>query len=107
MKIISFDLDGTLTTPEFVDTLWRIGIPQQYAAQYAISFAKAQEVIFRLYDTMGDHDLNWYDLSFWIEYLKLDISAGQFLTQYQHMISLFPDVLPALSFLHLRKTAAR
>jgi len=100
MKLISFDLDGTLTTPEFVDAVWRLGIPQQYANQQALSLEIAQKYIFRLYDTMGDHDLNWYDLPFWINYLKLGISAGQLLAQYQHMISLFSDVLPALSYLN-------
>lgn len=100
MKLISFDLDGTLTTPEFVDAVWRIGIPQQYAEQQAISLEKAQEAIFRRYDTMGDNELNWYDLPFWIQYLKLDVSPEQLLSQSQHLIALFPDVLPALSFLH-------
>jgi putative hydrolase of the HAD superfamily len=100
MKIISFDLDGTLTTPEFVDAVWRMGIPTQYAKQQAVSFAKAQEAIFRLYDTMGDNELNWYDLPFWIEYLKLDVSSEQLLSQSQNLIALFPDVLPTLSFLH-------
>ena len=100
MKIISFDLDGTLTTPEFVDAVWRVGIPQQYAEQQAISFEKARKVIFRLYDTMGDNELNWYDLPFWIQYLKLDVSPERLLSQSQNLISLFPDVLPALSFLY-------
>ena len=53
MKLISFDLDGTLTTPEFVDAVWRVGIPTQYAKQQNISFEKAQEAIFHLYETMG------------------------------------------------------
>ena len=100
MKLISFDLDGTLTTPDFVDAVWRVGIPQQYAEQQAISFEKAREVILRLYDTMGDNELNWYDLPFWIEYLKLDVSSEQLLSQSQNLIALFPDVLPALSFLY-------
>ena len=100
MKLISFDLDGTLTTPEFVDAVWRIGIPEQYAKQRAVSLEKAQEGIFHLYDTIADHDMNWYDLPFWIDYLKLSISAGQLLAQYQHMISLFTDVLPTLTFLN-------
>jgi putative hydrolase of the HAD superfamily len=100
MKLISFDLDGTLTTPEFVDAVWRVGLPTQYAKQQNIGFEKAQAVIFHLYDTMGDHDLNWYDLPFWIQYLKLDVTPEQLLSQSRQLIALFPDVLPALSFLH-------
>jgi putative hydrolase of the HAD superfamily len=100
MKIISFDLDGTLTTPEFVDAVWKVGIPTQYAKQHSVSLEKAQQTIFQLYDTMGDNELNWYDLPFWIESLKLDVSSEQLLSQSQNLIALFPDVLPALSFLH-------
>ena len=100
MKIISFDLDGTLTTQEFVDAVWRVGIPTQYAKQQSVSLEKAQEAIFRLYDTMGDNELNWYDLPFWIRYLKLDVTPEQLLSQSRNLIALFPDVLPALSFLH-------
>ena len=100
MQIISFDLDGTLTTQEFVDAVWRVGIPTQYAKQQAISLEKAQEAIFRLYDTMGDNELNWYDLPFWIRYLKLDVTPEQLLSQSRNLIALYPDVLPALSSLH-------
>ena len=100
MKIISFDLDGTLTTQEYVDAVWRVGIPTQYAKQQSVSLEKAQEAIFRLYDTMGDNELNWYDLPFWIRYLKLDVTPEQLLSQSRNLIALYPDVLPALSSLH-------
>jgi putative hydrolase of the HAD superfamily len=99
MNVISFDLDGTLTTPAFVDAVWRVGIPQHYAAQRAISLEKAREYIFSLYDAMGDHDLNWYDLPFWLAYLKLAISPEQLLADFRHLIALYPDVLPVLASL--------
>jgi HAD superfamily hydrolase (TIGR01549 family) len=97
-KIISFDLDGTLTTPKFVDSVWRVGVPQLHAEKHGISFEEAQHSIFHKYNEMGDDDLKWYDLPFWIEYLNLEVSPHQLLSQYQHLIALFPDVLPALSF---------
>ncbi|MCX5895597.1 MAG: HAD family hydrolase, partial [Proteobacteria bacterium] len=67
MKLISFDLDGTLTTPEFVDSVWRVGIPRLYADKNSISFAEAERIISHAYDVMGDDDLKWYDLPFWID----------------------------------------
>ncbi len=99
MKIISFDLDGTLTTPAFVDAVWRVGIPRHYAAQQAISLEAAQQHIFSLYDAMGDDELNWYDLPFWIERLKLPVSPEQLLDDFRHLIALYPDALSTLASL--------
>lgn len=99
MNVISFDLDGTLTTPAFVDAVWRVGIPQHYAARKAISLEAAREHILSLYDAMGDHDLNWYDVSFWLAYLKLTVSPEQLVADFRHLIALYPDVLPVLASL--------
>jgi putative hydrolase of the HAD superfamily len=102
MKIISFDLDGTLTTPEFVDSVWRVGIPRLYGEKNNIAFLQAQQIIFHEYDVMGDDDLKWYDLPFWLNYLRLEVSTEQLLAAFSNLISLFPDVLSTLSMLQQR-----
>jgi len=99
MKIISFDLDGTLTTPEFVDSVWRIGVPERFASKHNLSFQEAQEHILREYDRMGDHDLQWYDLPFWLDRLKLDGKAEELLTAFSHTVDLYTDAAPTLAFL--------
>jgi 2-haloalkanoic acid dehalogenase type II len=99
IKLISFDLDGTLTTPEFVDAVWRVGVPKQYAAKRGVRLAEARELVANLYDCMGDDELNWYDLPFWVKQLKLDVNAEQLIAEYENLIALFPDVTETLSLL--------
>jgi 2-haloalkanoic acid dehalogenase type II len=102
IRLISFDLDGTLTTPEFVDAVWRVGVPKHYAAKHGVKLAEARELIANLYDCMGDDELNWYDLPFWVKQLKLDVNAEQLIAEYENLIALFPDVTETLSSLRQR-----
>ena len=102
IRLISFDLDGTLTIPEFVDAVWRVGVPKQYAAKHGVRLAEARELVAHLYDCMGDDELNWYDLPFWVKYLKLDVPAEKLIAEYENLIALFPDVTATLSSLQQR-----
>jgi putative hydrolase of the HAD superfamily len=102
VKLISFDLDGTLTTQDFVDAVWRVGVPKHYAAKHGGKLAEARELIAHLYDCMGDDELNWYDLPFWVKYLKLDVPAEQIIAEHENLIALFPDVTATLSILQQR-----
>jgi 2-haloalkanoic acid dehalogenase type II len=102
IRLISFDLDGTLTTPEFVDAVWRVGVPKHYAAKHGVKLAEARELIANLYDCMGDDELNWYDLPFWVKQLKLDVDAEQLIAEYENLIALFPDVTETLTSLRQR-----
>jgi 5'-nucleotidase len=102
IKIISFDLDGTLTTQEFVDAVWRVGVPKRYAAQKGVRLSEAQQLVANLYDCMGDDELNWYDLPFWVKQLKLDVTAEELIAECENLIALFPDVTAALSSLQQR-----
>lgn len=103
IKLISFDLDGTLTTTAFVDAVWRVGVPELYAAKHKISFGEAQKTILHHYEAMGDNDLLWYNLPFWLTYFELEADAEQLLHTFRPAIALFSDVLPTLSFLQQRR----
>jgi putative hydrolase of the HAD superfamily len=102
IKLISFDLDATLTTSTFVDSVWQIGVPRLYAEQHATSFEKAQKHILHQYASMGDNDLRWYDLPFWFKYFKLEADPEELLDTFKHTINLYPDVIPTLQCLQPR-----
>ncbi|HVP16379.1 MAG TPA: HAD family hydrolase [candidate division Zixibacteria bacterium] len=97
IRIASFDLDGTLTDISFVDSVWLEGIPRQYAIKHGLAFEDAKSFVTREYGKVGREKLEWYDLSYWIRKLGLDISPGQILGSFQHRIAVFPEVTEALN----------
>ena len=52
-KIISFDAEGTLVTPEFSDTVWHQAIPELYARKHSLSFEQARQFVRQEYDNPG------------------------------------------------------
>jgi len=91
-RIMSFDLDGTITATSFADSVWLEGIPCQYALKNNVSFEAAKELVASKYAKVGRERLEWYDLSYWIEKLGLGISPREVLSSFQHTIRIFPEV---------------
>jgi len=95
-RIISFDLDGTITDAAFVDAVWLEGIPRIYALKKGISFENARADVKRQYDKVGRERLDWYDLRYWIKKFELDVSPKELLNRYVNRIRTFPEVLATL-----------
>jgi len=91
-KVVSFDLDGTLTDTSFVDSVWLEGIPRSYALKNGLSFEDAKARVMNEYSKVGRKRLEWYDLSYWIEKLGLEISPEQVLSSFRHRIRIFSEV---------------
>jgi len=96
IRIASFDLDGTLTDSSFVDSVWLEGIPRLYATMHDLTFAEAKGFVTREYGKVGRERLEWYDLSYWIGKLGLNVSPGEILSSFQHRIRVFPEVTEVL-----------
>lgn len=101
-KVISFDLDGTLIKPDFNDLIWYEMIPKLYAKKQGIELGEAKRLVKNKYDRVGENDLRWYRLDYWLEYLRLDKSQEEILEKYVDKIILYPDVLPSLNHLKRR-----
>ena len=103
IRIASFDLDGTLTDVSFVDSVWLEGIPRLYALKHGLAFEDAKSFVTREYGKVGRERLEWYDLSYWIGKLDLDVSPAEILRSFQHRIGVFPEVIEVLEeFRHMR-----
>ena len=98
IKIVSFDLEGTLTTLDFSLAVWYEGIPSLYSKRNKISFEQAQTFVKRQYQEVGDQRLEWYDIKYWFDHLKL-YGYQKLLNKYASKVSHYPDVIPALSAL--------
>jgi putative hydrolase of the HAD superfamily len=100
MKIISFDLDGTLVTDAFSQVVWHQGIPELYAEKYACSLRDAQAFILEEYNKVGDTALEWYDIHYWLNFLDLDLNWKQILGRISGLITTYPEVEEVLSCLN-------
>ena len=50
IKIVSFDLDGTLTKQGFADRYWLEAVPLLYAREKDVSVDEAKKLLFGEYD---------------------------------------------------------
>ena len=95
-KMVSFDLDGTVTDISFVDSVWLEGIPRSFVSKNRVSLEEAKRRVMSEYAKVGRERLEWYDLRYWIERLDLDVSPEELLNSYQHKIKVYPEVIEVL-----------
>ena len=88
LKIISFDVDGTLVGLEYNDLIWFKEIPELVAKKKKISFEGSLKLVQDEYNKLGEHNLNWYDINYWISYFGLEISPDKYLFI---TVALLPD----------------
>jgi putative hydrolase of the HAD superfamily len=96
VKIISFDAEGTVVTPEFSTLIWYEAIPGQYARQRGMGLEEAKEYIKQEYSLVGMQRLEWYDVGYWFKQFSLaDYQAV--LETYRDAINYYPDTEETLS----------
>ena len=71
IRLISFDAEGTLVTPDFSYAIWQEAIPAIYAQKHGLDLVQARESIFDKYTEVGDQKLEWYDIQHWFNLLGL------------------------------------
>jgi putative hydrolase of the HAD superfamily len=95
-KMVSFDLDGTVTDISFADSVWLEGIPRFFADKNGVSLEDAKRQVMGEYARVGKDRLEWYDLGYWIEKLCLDVRPEILLNSFQHKIKIYPEVVEVL-----------
>ncbi len=96
IRVLSFDVEGTLATPDFSQAIWHKGIPVLYAQKYGLSLEKATEIVRREYDSVGDKRKEWYDIRYWFRRFELG-SYQTLLEENRQYCALYPEVIPVLS----------
>jgi len=71
IKVVSFDAEGTLVTPDFSQAIWHEAIPALYAQKHGLDFAQGKEAVVDKYAEVGDQKLEWYDIRYWFNHLGL------------------------------------
>lgn len=98
-KIISFDMDGTLVSSRYVESVWLERMPELYAARYDLELEVAKEQVYDEYMTVGSGRLEWYDLMYWLAYFDIDETRESLMNRYLDRIEVYPEVEETLQML--------
>ncbi|MBN1763255.1 MAG: HAD family hydrolase [Methanomicrobia archaeon] len=99
IKVVSFDVDGTLVSPGFVDCVWLEGIPLLYAEKENLNFEQAFEYVKSEYDKIGEHRIEWYNIEYWLRRFGLVISYETLFKKYEAELQIYEEVERVLAVL--------
>lgn len=103
IRIVSFDVEGTLVTPDFSYSVWYEAIPQKYAEKSGVDFETARRIVEEEYAKIGDQRLEWYDVRYWFRKFGLG-SPEPVLESYRDRVAYYQEVKDVLSELSGRYT---
>lgn len=96
IRAISFDMDGTIVSRNFANSIWFEAIPRLYAQRWRVPFEIALEKVRQAYDEVGPERLEWYDIKYWFRRFDLGDRWNDVLAEYKNRAQLYPDVEPVL-----------
>lgn len=99
---VLLDMDGTLLDLAFDNLFWVKIVPEAYVKTHGVSVEEMQKNVLPHFEEKR-HTLDWYNIDYWSNYLKLDLPALKI--QFQEHI----DYLPMAEFFleRLRKNEQR
>ncbi|MHC1567956.1 MAG: HAD family hydrolase [Candidatus Syntropharchaeia archaeon] len=102
MRIISFDLDGTLIDRSFADAFWEEEVPRLYAEKNSLTVDDARKIVKRYYDEIGEEDIRWYQPEYWFRLLDLEEDVSEVLNRVKNRVNVFSDALDTIEKLYQR-----
>ena len=96
IKIISFDLDGTLVKPTYADKVWLEGLPKLYSKEKNISIKQSKQYIYKQYEKIGKNRKEWYDIDWWFKKFQLKEQWQNLINNYRYSIQLYPETIEML-----------
>jgi len=96
LKIISFDVEGTLISHRFSETVWEKAIPRLYSEKKGINFDSAKSFVFSEYEKIGEDRIEWYDIKYWFNRFGLT-NYRNLLKQHTPEISIYPEAHQVLN----------
>lgn len=72
IKILSLDMQGTLTSSEFSDYFWLELLPKKYSEKFNCSIESAKQIISDKFSKMGKYNIRYYDDMYWAKWLGFE-----------------------------------
>lgn len=100
VKLISFDMDGTLLSSDFDTLVWDELIPAIYAEKKGVTLKEAKKFFAIEYSKdIAELDVSskeWYDVNWWIKNYELNTTWEELWQKAQKNIFIFEDVKETL-----------
>jgi len=96
IETVLLDMDGTILDRHFDDHFWLEHVPQRWAAHNRTTVEYARKHLYALFRSQ-ENTLNWTDLDYWSDRLKLDIPLLK--QEIEYLIAVHPHVVEFLLFL--------
>ncbi len=96
-KLLSFDLQGTISNSKFSDEFWLEFIPLAYAKKHKISGHKAKMIINQEFAIAGRYDLKFYNHRIALDQLFDKWDFSEIVEQLKHTPELDKDLLYRIS----------
>ncbi|RLE97766.1 MAG: hypothetical protein DRJ63_08690 [Thermoprotei archaeon] len=103
IRVISFDLDGTIIDRKYNDYFWLEVIPRTYAEEKGLKLSEAKRIVYSKYDEIGDSDIRWYLPDFWLKYLGIKRDLNELIREAFRESRPYPYVKPLLYILFKMK----
>jgi 5'-nucleotidase len=98
IRVVSFDVEGTMVTTDFSAAIWFELIPGRYAERHGLDLQEASRRIRQEYESVGEQRLEWYDVQYW--FTRFDLGRADIAMEKLHdRVRYYPetkDVLKAL-----------
>jgi len=96
IKIISFDLDGTLVKSTYANSVWLEGVPELFAKEKNLPLENVKEYVFKEYYKIGENKKEWYDIDWWFKHFKINGRWQTLLDKYRFAVEIYPDTLETI-----------
>jgi FMN phosphatase YigB (HAD superfamily) len=96
IRVVSFDMEGTLIDHNFSDLFWETDIPTLYGRKHGLDLETARERVISEYKQIGDERPEWYDAGYWFTRLGLEGDIRELLNRRREDCRVYPETRPVL-----------
>ena len=92
LKVVSFDVVGTLIDFHYEDYVWKEAIPQLIARKRHIAFEEAKDYVLMEYDRIGKNDIRWFLPEYWFKHFNLVEGPMEVFRSHIDKVRFYPEV---------------
>jgi putative hydrolase of the HAD superfamily len=97
IRVVSFDMEGTLVDHSYSKQIWEGDIPALYAEAHGLPLEEARKKVFAEYAEIGEGRPEWYDMGYWWRRLGLPHYWRNLPQRRKTECRVYPDAQSALN----------